>query len=305
MSNEIANVKGNVQGGDMPDWLKNQEAQGHEDVEDNSTIQEFRVATKMSSVLDRNSDVSRGDIYNAETDEPLGDTRKLLIFKKRKNHVMLSEDGWSLCKSYDRQVGNVRTYQDKEHFDDEVIEEFGLTEEDVENENKVSHECASCSFHPTEGWKTIDGKPVPPRCNESHEYYVLDLTEGVNKVPYLIRIGDTSKIKSDIIDELDAAISHKLKFQGAPLYAGIFEFGTKQVENSRGNKFFVWDISFDGYVPDQGLFEFAKMMHEDFNKKEQEMEQLEQESRTKDVTPESEEESWSGDGDEDDDEVPF
>lgn len=290
--------------GDMPEFLKNKEAKGHEDVDGSDKIQEYRVATKMSTIVDdTEADVSRGEIYNVNTKESLGEERKLLIFKKRVTHQLSSEEGGAiLCKSYDRKEGNIRTYHDTEDFDEDVIAEFELEKEQVENEERgLTHSCQGCEFHPTEGWKTVDGQAIPPRCNEAHEMFVLDLTEGVNKVPYLIRITDKSRIKSKLVKRLDNLISHKLKFQGTSIFAGVFNFSTKLEENSRGNKFYVWDVDFEGYVEDEGLYNFAEMMHDEFNEREEDY------NTANDGQPETnmeeQEEGWGDD--EEEEEVPF
>lgn len=255
---------------EVPSWLIDEENEGFDEVTDDQGFQELRVCTKMSRVFE-DGEVELGHIYNAETKEDLGPARNLLIFKYRRVFQMSNEKGNSiLCKSYDKEVGNVRVYND-ENFDEEAIDKLGVTASELNDEDIsiVNRQCEGCPCHPYDGWETIDGENIPPRCSVSHELYVLDLTEGFDKIPYLIRINQNSRLKKKVVKDLNSLLSRKLRLKNVPLYGGVFEFGSQKMKNSMGGKNLVWDIQFDSYVKMKEVVNFAKQSLKEFNKEEQ------------------------------------
>jgi hypothetical protein len=269
MSNENEVMDTNTQ---MPSFLTEDAGMGTDNVQASQRIPELRVCTKMSRVFE-DQQVELGHIYNVDTEEDLGPERQLIVFKYRTNFVCSNEDNTQIfCKSYDQKTGQVRVYI-AEDFDEEFIEEMQITKEEVEGEDGiVERSCKGCEFHPSNWTQDEQGNNIPPRCNRSHEFYVLDVTDGFDKQPYLIRVNETSGLKKAFIKDWNNLIQTKIKLNQAPIFGGVFKLFGEQVENSRKKKNYIFGVEFLGFVSgkQKELYDFAKQSHIEFNKNEEE-----------------------------------
>jgi hypothetical protein len=300
MANEVMDNDGNG----IPSFLTDDAGMGTEEVKSNTSIPELRVCTKMSRVFE-DGKVDLGHIYNTDTLEDLGEKRQLLVFNYRVTFQCSNDNSTQIfCKSYDQETGLVRAYQE-EDFDDEFAEEMNLTKEEVSGGDvgMVERKCNNCIFHP-DNWGEEDDKNIPPRCKRSHEFYVLDLTDGFDKQPYMIRIINSSKLKNDVIKDWNNLIETKLKLNQAPIFGGVFEVYGNQKKNSMGGKNYVFGVDWSGYIsPDQRkLYDFAKQSHIEFKKAEEENNRsVEEQAAASDDFDEDFEEGSAFDGDPDSD----
>lgn len=278
MANEVMDNSGGI-----PAHLMEDAGMGKEEVQQNTQIPELRVSTKMSRVFE-DEEVKLGHIYNNDSHEDLGDARAIVVFAYRRRYQCSNENNTAIfCKSYDRETGLVRAYQE-EDFDDEFKEEMQLTEEELSGEDVgiVERTCAECSFHP-DNWKEVDGKNIPPRCEHSHEFYVIDVTSGmkgvenglvdvdknsINKHPNLVRVNKSSSLKSKFIKDFNNLLDAKLV--SAPIFGGVFKLYGNQVKNSMGGKNYVFDADFVGYLPPGEVYDYVKRSHVEFERAEEE-----------------------------------
>lgn len=277
MSNEVMDNSGGI-----PAHLMEDAGIGKEEVQASTSIPELRVSTKMSRVFE-DEEVALGHVYNNESHEDLGEARAIVVFAYRRRFQCSNDNSTAIfCKSYDRKTGLVRAYKEEE-FDDEFREEMQLTEEELSGDQGiVERSCANCSFHP-DNWKEVDGKNIPPRCKHSHEFYVLDITNGIEKVennmvelndgfdktPKLVRVANTSSLKADFIKNFNNLLNSKLV--SAPIFGGAFKLQGKQVKNSMGGKNYVFDTEWMGYLAPGDGYDFAKASHYEFEAAEEEM----------------------------------
>lgn len=265
MSNElVANNGGNEV---IPSFLQNAQPEGFDDVNVDQKIPEIRVCTSMSNVL-AEGQVPLKNLYIVDPVQDLGEFRDLLIFKYRTTHQLFGEDGQGiLCKSYDQKTGEAWP---SDKMDPEAQEILGVTMDDIDNNTRgICNDCNKCPFRPDNWSKDEDDNWIPPRCQYSHELYVLDLTEGFDTVPKLIRITETSKIKKQVIKDLNSQINHKLKFKGLPIYGGVFRLSTEMIENSRGKKNPTYKFEFNGYVENEEVFNFGKQCLKEFDARQE------------------------------------
>ena len=253
----------------IPEFLREDKAEGMEEVSDSTNFEEIRVATKMSKVFEE-GEVELGHLYNADSGEDLGKVRNMVPFVYKINYQLSNEDSSAIfCKSYDKNRGLVRVYQ-SEDFDQEFINGMKLTDEEMAEDGLVERACAECQFHPVNGWKTNEkGDNIPPRCKESHEIYLLDVTEGFDKTPYLIRVNNSSRLKADFLKKFNHQVNTNLRVNDISLFGGVFEFFGDHVENSRGGKNYVFGSRFAGHVKNKELYDFAKKSHKEFKKTEE------------------------------------
>lgn len=298
--NEIVNEEGNQ----VPEWLTTG-AEGMEEVSDDFRPDELAVATSMTGEFTEGK-VDLKHVFNRTTGEDLGPERNLVLVRYKIRFQCFNEDGDALiCKSYDRETGMVRAYQD-EKFDQEFIEEMKLTEEELGSDSLVERKCDDCPLHPANWRSDGEGNNIPPRCEESHEFVVLDITEGFNKAPFLVRVPKNSRLKKNFIKGLNNLIRTKLRLQNIPLWGAVFKMYGEQVENSRGGKNVVWGADFNGYVKNKELFDYCKKLYKDLENSEEERtkkaEQNEMAAKTttepENIEVAGEESAWDDDGDE-------
>jgi len=302
----------NQQTSQVPEFMQEDAGVGYDDVDDQLTFEEWRIITPLS-----NMQGEVGNVYNYTTSEDLGAARKFIIFAKRKTFFLSDEENTALlCKSHDRKKGYIRAYQGADAFDKEAMEGLGVTVEEIEGaESILERECDTCPHHPVKGWSTDaeTGDNIPPRCNVSHDYYILDFEdEVVDPSPKLIRIGETSRLKRDVASEFDNLISSKLRMSNVPLYGGVFEMTSQDMENSRGKNVTMPDFNFVGILA-KGLdpksdrfrahkeaYNVAKTSAQEFNDREEELAQAAEKSAVADGPAEHEEvETEDGDFGED------
>lgn len=262
MTNEIAD------NGAMPDFIQNAEVadDGFDEniEEEKKTFPTYSVAQPVSNGVAEGW-ATPGDIAINSLEETLEAPRKVLFFAKDVNFRCPQDDRrGTVCFSVTREVGFPWLSDD---MDQEAMDEFGVTQEDIEQDRRgFTHDCNKCNFHPN-NW--VDKKP--PRCKREHVYYFLDVTEGFDEEPKRLRIKDSNKPASEAIEAFDSQFINNLKRKNAPLYGGVFSLDTKSVEYGNGNKGFQFEIDFESYVKNEKLFNYALECRQQFKDRRKDM----------------------------------
>ena len=276
----MSNNKPTEQG--VPEWLATG-AEGMENIEDSFKPDELAVATSMTGAFTE-GDVELKHIFNKTTNEDLGPKRQMAIVKYDQRFSCLNSDqNRIICKSYDKSKGLVRVYQ-SDDIDHEFVETMNLTDEELAEDGLVERSCEECPHHPINGWSVNEnGDNIPPRCHVVNELIVLDLTDGFNKAPYMLRIPKNSSLKKDVIDGLNNLIKSKLRLQNIPLWGGVFDVYGKQVQNSRGGKNVVLGFDFNDYIKNKEVFDYCQQLYKQLVESE-EARRAKEEQRAKEET---------------------
>lgn len=308
MSNEIEKYQG-----EMPAFLAGVKPKGYEDVQNRTQVTAYRISQGQSQVVSEGT-MSVGRLYDSQDKIDLGTERKIMIARKRITRQLMNPEGVSIaCKGYNLDksnhgMGKIRVGNIKD-MPEEYLKAWGITPDAHKEERYLDFPCDRCVFA---DWKEDDdGKRIPPPCNLVHELFFFDVTDGMDSVPHIYNIAQTSKVARDIIKSLDNILLQKLQLkrtnaspEGLPIYGGVLSLKVDRAENSRKQKYFIPVFEFDRYLTndDAAQFMLCAKFYEESVKQEAQYEEAEEVPEAKpDVesgnpwgssTPSSEEIPW-------------